>query len=181
MQITNSNDRYGFVAMLLHWLMALLVIGLLCVGLYMADLPIGLQKLQLYGLHKEFGLLVLFLVIFRLSWRFININPLLPLSIPVWQRFAAHAVQWALLGFMIAMPITGWLLTSAAGLAPSFFGLFVLPTLIAPNDDLRHLFAEIHKWIAYGLIATICAHVGAALKHHYIDKDDVLRRMLPWG
>ncbi len=179
MRIKNTNDRYGIVAVTFHWLMALLVIGLLCVGLYMTSLKISAQKLQLYGWHKEFGLLVLFLVIIRLSWRFININPTLPSSIPAWQRFIAHAVQWALLGFMIAMPITGWLVTSAAGLAPSFFGLFVLPTLVAPDDHLRHVFADMHEWIAYGLIATICAHVGAALKHHFIDKDDVLRRMLP--
>jgi cytochrome b561 len=179
MQIKNTLERYGLIAILFHWITALLVVGLLCVGLYMADLKISSLKLRLFGLHKEFGLLVLFLVMGRLGWRFMSINPALPLTVPLWQKLAAHAVQWMLIGCMVAMPMTGWLLTSAAGLAPSFFGWFVMPPLIAPNDALRHLFAEIHQWIAYGFIALICAHVGAALKHHYIDNDDVLRRMLP--
>jgi cytochrome b561 len=179
MQIKNSELRYGLMAISFHWVMAVLIIGMLALGLYMVGMPISLQKLRFYGLHKEFGLLVLFLVIFRFGWRLANIDPNLPADMPVWQQWAARLVQWALIGFMFAMPITGWLLTSAAGLAPSFFGLFTLPVLISPNDDLRQLLGEVHKWLAYGLIAAICAHAGAALHHHFINKDDVLRRMLP--
>jgi cytochrome b561 len=179
MQIKNTELRYGLVAILFHWLMAVLIIGMLTLGLYMEGVPVSLQKLRLYGLHKEFGLLVLFLVIFRFGWRLGNIDPALPAEMPGWQRWCARAVQWVLIGFMFAMPITGWLLTSAAGLAPSFFGLFTLPLLLPANDDLRHLLSIVHQWLAYGLIAAICAHAGAALHHHFINKDDVLRRMLP--
>lgn len=156
--------------------MAILLIGLLAIGLYMTGLPIGLQKLQWYGRHKELGLLALMLVIVRLVWRLINITP--SLNIPQLERIAARAVHWAFYGFMFAMPITGWLVTSAAGLQPSFFGLFLFPNLIAPNQNLLPLLEEIHKWLGYGLIATIVLHVAAALKHHFIDKDDILRRML---
>jgi cytochrome b561 len=177
-QIRNTQTQYGIVTKSLHWLMALIIISMLCVGLYMAGLPISEQKLQLYGIHKEFGILVLMLVMFRITWRIGNIVPLLPASIPTWQKFAAHGVHWMLYGFMFALPITGWLMTSAAGLPPSFFGLFTLPSLISPNSALLNLFVDIHTWLAYGLIATFGAHVGAALKHHFINKDDVLRRML---
>lgn len=178
MLLKNTQTQYGIVAKSIHWFMALLIIGMLILGLYMADLPISEEKLQLYGIHKEFGLLILMLVIFRITWRIGNIVPLLPSTIPTWQKFAAHAVHWMLYGFMFALPITGWLMTSAAGLPPSFFGLFTLPSILSPNPVWLKLLENIHSWLAYGLIATFGAHVGAALKHHFINKDDVLRRML---
>jgi cytochrome b561 len=153
--------------------------GMLALGLYMVRLPISLEKLQLYGLHKEYGLLLLTLVLIRITWRVINISP--RLSGPSWEKFAAHAAHLALYGCMLAMPISGWLLTSAAGLPPSFFGLFVLPTLCAATPESLALFEAIHEWLAYGFIALIVLHASAALKHHFIDKDTVLRRMLPWS
>lgn len=179
MTLKNTSSRFGIVTITMHWLMALLIIGLLAVGLYMVELPIGVQKLKFYRWHKEFGILVLMLVAFRFGWRLANVVPELPNHIAKWQKIAAYTVHFALYGFMIANPITGWLLSSAAGLPVSFFGLFILPDLVNPNEHLRHLLAEIHKWLAYGLIATICAHVGAALQHHFIYKDNILRRMLP--
>lgn len=177
MRIKNTESRYGIVTIFLHWLMAIIMIGLVILGLYMTGLPISLEKLKLFGIHKEFGLLILFLAMFRIVWRIGNITPLLPDTIPLWQKFAAHAVHYALYGFMFALPITGWLLSSAAGIPPSFFGLFVLPGLVAPNHHLQDLFTVTHQWLAYGLIATFCAHVGAALKHHFINKDNILKRI----
>ncbi|KTC84848.1 cytochrome b [Legionella brunensis] len=79
---------------------------------------------------------------------------------------------------MFTLPITGWLITSAAGLSASFFGLFTLPSLIIPNEELRAIFEEIHEWLAYGLIALLALHTAAALKHHFINRDDILRRMI---
>lgn len=179
MQLTNTSTRYGWVIIFLHWLMAILIIGMLALGLYMVGLPNNLQKLKLYGWHKEFGLLVLMLATFRIGWRFANVTPVLPYDMPNIQKFLAHSVHWALYILMFAMPLTGWLLTSAAGLAPSFFGLFVLPVLVAPNQELMQLFALIHTWLGYAFIGLICAHAGAALQHHFINKDDILRRILP--
>ncbi len=178
MRFKNTENHFGIIAISFHWLMAIIMIGLVILGLYMTDLPVSLEKLKLFGWHKEFGLLILFLAMFRIVWRIGNITPLLPLTMQAWEKLAAHAAHWAFYFFMFALPITGWLLTSAAGLQPSFFGLFTLPVLIAPNHDLQHLFAEIHEWLAYGLIATFFAHVGAALKHHFINKDDILKRIL---
>ncbi len=177
MLVRNTKSRYGMVAIFLHWLMAMLIIGLVCVGLYMTDIPLGALKLKLYGWHKAIGLLVLMLAMVRVVWWIGNISPLLPESIPVWQRFASTAVHWAFYGFMLAMPLSGWAMTSAAGLPPSFFGLFVLPELVSPDKELFALFQMIHRWLAYGLIVTFFVHVGAALKHLVINKDGVFQRI----
>lgn len=177
--LKNSTQRFGVVSMLFHWAMALLVIGIIIVGLYMVDLPISLRRLKIYGWHKECGILVLMLVAFRLGWRLNNVVPTLPSHLAKWQQWAARTVHFALYGFMIVNPLTGWMLSSASGISVSFFGLFVLPDLIAPNETHKALLIETHKWLAFGLIGAICAHVGAALQHHFIYKDDILRRMLP--
>jgi cytochrome b561 len=178
MQITNTTERYGIVAITFHWVMALIVIALLCVGLYMVTLKLGPQKLALFRYHKEFGTLVLMLVCLRLGWRLANITPVLPTSMPRWQQFAAHGTHFLLYALLFALPMTGWLLSSASGFLPSFFGLFVLPPLFAPDEGLTHLFETIHQWLAYSLIALLCAHIGAALEHHFVEKDNILRRML---
>lgn len=178
MRIKNTSTQYGIVIILLHWIMAILIVGMVALGLYMVRIPVSLFKLQLFGWHKEFGILILMLAMFRIVWRIGNITPLLPETIPNWQKFAAHAVHWAFYFFMFAIPITGILLTSAAGVPPSFFGLFVIPEIITPNEHMRYLLTVIHQWLAYALILTFFAHVGAALKHHFINKDNILRRML---
>jgi cytochrome b561 len=179
MQLKNTIQQYGVIAQLFHWTMAILLIGLLAMGLYMVGLPIGLKKLKMYGWHKEFGILILMLVLFRLTWRSININPPLPSTMPAWQKLAALSVHILFYILMFALPMTGWMLSSASGLPVSFFGLFVLPDLVSPSENLRAVLVEIHHWLAYGLIAALCGHMGAALQHHFIDKDDILRRMLP--
>lgn len=177
MRYKNSENHYGVVAIFLHWILALLLIALILLGLYMVDLPIGLEKLKLYGWHKEYGLLALLLATIRLLWRLMNITPQLA-ALPLLEKIAARTVHWAFYGFMFALPISGWLVTSAAGLPASFFGLFTLPNLIGPSEQLLQFFQVTHKWLGYALIVTIILHVAAALKHHFINKDDILRRML---
>jgi len=176
MRIKNSEKHFGIVAIILHWIMAILLVSLLALGLYMVALPINLEKLKLYGWHKEYGMLALMLAVARSIWRISNMIP--QLSLPWWEKWAARAVHYAFYGFMLAMPLTGWIITSASGLPVSFFGWFVFPDLDSPNPDLMSLFQQIHKWLGYGLIATIFLHTSAALKHHFINKDDILRRML---
>ena len=167
---------YGKIAIGLHWVMAFLLICLLVLGLYMVRLPIGLEKLKLYGWHKEYGMLALMLVIVRLTWRLANKTPYL--NIPLLEKIAARTVHWLFYVFMFALPITGWLITSAAGLPVSFFGLFVLPNLVSSDSQSIAFYEQIHQWLGYGLIATFFLHTAAALKHHFINKDDILRRML---
>jgi cytochrome b561 len=177
MHIKNTDDRFGWISIILHWIMAVLLIGLLMLGLYMVGLAFSHLKLKLYGWHKEFGLLALALVIFRVIWRLSNRTPSLA-ALPALERFAARAMHFAFYCFMFLIPISGWCLTSAAGLPASFFGLFVLPTLVSASEAQRLFFTEIHKLLSYGLILAILGHVAAALKHHFINKDDILRRML---
>lgn len=179
MTVMNTDNHYGIVAILLHWLIAVLIIGLLALGLYMTGLPISLEKLKLYGWHKEFGILVLMLAVVRIAWRLANILPSLPDYVPYWQRFAARSMHFAFYLFMFAMPITGWMLTSAAGLPVSFFGLFVLPDLVSANENLRITLETVHTWLGYALIAAICGHIGATIQHYVFHKDNILRRMLP--
>ncbi len=178
MRIRNSKNHYGVIAIWLHWIIAVLIIALLALGLYMVRIPISVWKLKLYGWHKELGMLVLMLVLLRLGWRLGNIIPSLPESIPGWQKVAARMAHWAFYGFMIALPLSGWLITSASGLPVSFFGLFVFPDMVGPDENLRRVFTQVHEWLSYALIAVICLHIAAALKHHFINKDDILKRIL---
>lgn len=176
--IKNTQDTYGSVAKWLHWIIALLIIGMLALGIYMADLPINPLKHKLYGWHKQVGILILMLVGVRVVWRLVSVDPTLPPHMAAWEKFAAKAMHYLLYIFMFAMPLTGWAMSSAAGFPASFFGLFVMPDLVAPNEALAKLLGETHEILGYSLIVLIVGHAGAALKHHFIDKDDVLRRML---
>jgi cytochrome b561 len=176
MQIKNSKTQFGLGMIILHWVIAVIIIGLLAQGLIMVRMPISLEKLKFFGWHKEYGILALLLVTARSIWRISNVLP--ELDLPWWEVLAARSVHYAFYFFMFAMPITGWYITSAAGLRVSVFGWFVLPNLIPPNPELMIQFENLHTWLGYALILTICMHTAAALKHHFIDKDDILRRML---
>ncbi len=177
--LKNDIERYGSVAKFFHWLMALAIIGMLALGLYMEDLEISPDKLKLYGIHKSIGVLILIFASLRLVWKNINIIPKLPDSIPALQKLAAGISHYALYATMFLMPLSGWLMSSAAGFQVSVFGIFKLPNLINKDQDLRNLFSSAHTFIGYALIVLIILHALAALKHHFIDKDNILRRMLP--
>jgi cytochrome b561 len=179
MPARNTSERYGLVSITFHWVIALLVFGLLGVGLYMVDLPVSLQKIKLYGLHKEIGLIVLFLASLRLFWRLSETIPLLPDHMPGWQRLAARLTHFLLYVCLFVMPVSGWLMSSATGFPVSFFGLFTMPDLVAPSEELRVILQFVHETVAYGLIGLIAAHVGAALFHVVIYKDNIFRRILP--
>lgn len=176
--IKNTVSGYGLVAILLHWSMAVLILFLLGLGLYMVRIPVSLEKLKLFGSHKEIGILVLEIGILRLIWRLYNVLPQLPTKMPLLEKIAARSAHLFFYGFIIALPLTGWLMTSAAGLPVSFFGLFLLPDLVNPNPELMATLIVVHKWLAYCLIGLIALHTSAALKHHFINKDDVLKRMI---
>lgn len=178
----NTERRYGAVAIALHWLMAALLVGLVALGIYMTGLPdagFDTKKITLILYHKEFGILALVLVALRLGWRFSNPLPRLVESLPEWQKVTARFVHLSFYALMFALPITGWVMSSAAGIPVSFLGSFDLPDLVSHNDHLFRVFIAIHKWLGYALIAFMFIHVGAALRHHFMLKDDTLRKMLP--
>lgn len=180
--IDNTTDHYGAIAILFHWSMALLVIGLAALGLYMVTLPdvgFNTKKIMLILYHKEFGMLVLGLLAARLAWRVTHILPQLVARLPDWQKIAARFVHLSFYALMFALPMTGWLMSCVAGIPVSLFGLFTLPDLLPRDDYLFQQLIDVHKWLGYALILLIFVHVGAALRHHFVFKDDTLRRMLP--
>lgn len=170
--------RYTSTAIGLHWLIGLLIIGMLAVGLYMAKLPNGIFKFQLIQLHKSIGITILGLVALRLLWRFTHPAPMLPKHMPTWQKAIAHSSHYLLYILMVAMPLSGWIMSDAAGYHPNWFGLSV-PQLVSQNPGLSKTLAMAHEYGAYLLIVLLCLHIGAALQHHFWDNDDILKRMLP--
>lgn len=182
--MTSLPTRYGTVAMTLHWLIALAIIGMLTVGKYMVDLPnTGPNKFALYQLHKSFGITVLVLTLVRIGWRVVHPVPALPPGMPAWQRFGAHFSHYGLYALMLAIPLSGWAAVSAStlGIPTLLFGAVELPSLpIAPDRDTHEFFEGAHELLGDLMIALLILHVVAALKHHFVDKDTVLRRMLPF-
>lgn len=174
-----AADSYNSVAKGLHWLMALLIIGLIALGLYMHELPLSPQKLQLYSWHKWAGVTVFMLLLVRLAWRLTFPPPPMPWQMSRLQQRAAHAGHFALYLLMLVLPLSGWLMSSAKGVQTVWFGVVPLPDLIGKDKALGAQLAELHALLSWTLIALVAVHVGAALKHHWIDRDDVLARMLP--
>lgn len=181
MPLKNTPDRYGFVTKMFHWIMAILIIMMLVMGLVMEDIEVLADKLWVYNLHKSLGVTILALATLRVIWHLISKTPAFVGGLKDWEKCAAKAVHYFLYFAMFAMPLSGWLMSSAGGRPVSVFGLFTLPDLIEASKDMRHLTGDVHEYIAYALIAAIGAHFGAALKHHFIAKDRTLRRMLPFG
>ncbi len=171
------SATYTRTAKSLHWLMALLLIGLLALGFYMQDLPLSPEKLQLYAWHKWAGVSAFLLVLLRLSWRLAHTPPPLPASMPRTMQLAAHAGHLLLYGLMIVIPLSGWLMSSAKGFQTVWFGVLPIPDLIGKDKATGELLALVHKSLNLLFVAAILGHVAAALKHHFIDKDGLLDRM----
>jgi len=147
-------------------------------GFYMHDLPLSPEKLQLYSWHKWAGVTVFVLVWLRLAWRIIHRPPALPDSMPQFMQWLAHAGHLALYVLMIIIPLSGWLMSSAKGFQTVWFGVLPIPDLIGRDKELAELLEEVHESLNILLIMTLAGHIGAALWHHVVKKDDVLRRML---
>lgn len=179
MRWRNTTEHYGAVAIGFHWIIAILVIALLAVGLVMTDMKPGPDMFKIYATHKSLGIVVLSLAVLRLLWKLINPHLAALPSHQMWEKVLAKLAHLFLYFALIAMPISGWIMSSAKGFPVSVFGWFTLPDLVAPDKDLAKAANEFHELIAYALIGVIGLHVAGALKHHLIDKDGTLRRMLP--
>ena len=179
MPILNTTERWGFVSIGLHWLTLLLILGLATVGLLMDELPTSPLKIQVYALHKSFGLTVLALTLLRLLWRLVAGAPQPVPGMPRWQQWAASGTHGLLYALLLAMPLSGWLYNSAAGFPLKWFGLVSLPKLTGFNTEVKHYAGETHETLFYVLAGLLLLHAAAALKHHYIDRDSTLKRMLP--
>lgn len=181
MQLKNTPTRYGAITKSFHWIIALAIVGMLFAGFFMGGIENLTDKIWVYGMHKSIGVTILALAVLRILWHIYSKKPPYVSSLKPWEKMAAHFLHFCLYGAMIAMPLSGWLMSSSAGRPVSFFGLFTLPDLVDKNEDIANLMRGAHFYLAWLLIAAIVVHLSAALKHHFIDKDITLKRMLPFG
>lgn len=181
--VTQRTARYGITAIALHWLLGLALVALLGVGWYMTGLPFSPQRLKLYNWHKWAGVAILLLSALRLAWRLISPPPALPAAMqaamPRWQQVAHHGVHHVLYALFFIVPLVGWAYSSAAGFPIVFLGVIALPDFVPASPALAEAIKPWHAWTAYTLAALVALHVAAALKHHFIDRDGIISRMLP--
>lgn len=181
--MTPASARYTPTAIALHWLLALAILGSLALGWYMSGLKFSPLQLKLYNWHKWAGVTILALSVLRLAWRLTHRSPALPTRIeqgmPSWQLRAYHATHHLMYLLFFAVPLMGWAYSSMAGFPVVWFGVLPLPDFVAVDKELAKVIKPIHGWLAYTLLALVALHVGAALKHHVVDRDGLLNRMLP--
>lgn len=172
------TQRYGGTAIALHWLAGALILANLAFGLYMVDLPLTPAKLKYYSWHKWMGVTIFLLSGVRLAWRLFHPAPPLP-DMPAWQARAAHASHHLFYALFFLAPLSGWLFSSAAGFQTVYLGLVPIPDLLPKDRELAAVLKIVHRTITYSLAGLVALHVAAAIKHHLVDRDGVLARMLP--
>lgn len=172
--------RYTLPAILLHWLVGLLIIAAFALGVTMVDIPgITPTKLKYFSWHKWLGITVLGLACLRLLWRLGHKAPAYPAGMAGWQQSAAHGLHGLLYVLMFVIPVSGYFYSLAAGVPVVYLGIVPMPALIEPNPELKSLLKSVHYWLNMTLLVLFVLHVAAALKHQFIDRDGVLKRMLP--
>lgn len=174
----HRTERYTGTAMVLHWLLALAIVGTFALGVYMADLPVSPSRLKYYSWHKWAGVTILALSAVRLLWRLTH-RPPADLPAPAWQQLAAHATHGLLYLLFFAVPLVGWAYSSAAGFPVVWFGVLPLPDFVSPDRALAELIKPWHERLAWLMALLVLLHVAAALKHQFIDRDGLLDRMRP--
>jgi cytochrome b561 len=177
--LRNTDLSWGAAAKLLHWSVAALVFAQIALGRAAVSWRLSPTKLDLFVLHKSIGVLILLLMIIRVAWRAVNTAPSLPADMRPMERRAAHASHLLLYLLLLVMPLTGWLVTSAANIPFRIFWLIPLPAIAGPDKALADAAARIHFVLFVLLSLLLAAHIGAALRHHFVKHDDVLKRMLP--
>ncbi len=180
-QTTAQVSRYNPVAVLLHWVLALALVGIFVAGAYMVDLPFSPLRLKLYNWHKWAGISILTLSALRLVWRLTHRPPALPQAMvtqmPQWQQWAHHATHHGLYVLFFVVPLLGWAYSSAAGFPIVVFGVIPLPDLLAVNKELAEILKPVHGWAAWSLCGLVVLHLAAALKHQLINRDGLVQRM----
>ena len=171
--------RHTTTAITFHWLVFALIAAGFSLALYMTDLPLSPLKLKYYSWHKWIGVSVFLLALARVAWRLGHTAPALPAAMPAWQRSAAAVSHVLLYVLIVVIPLSGWLYSSAAGVPTVYLGVLQLPDLLGRDKPLAELLKTVHVALNYTLLALVVTHAGAALKHHFVDGDDVLTRMLP--
>ena len=188
MDLKNTATRYGAVAQAMHWLIVALIITQYTLaklaesaGADKAAHPAAaLQQLALLARHKSVGLTIFALAVLRLLWRWYSPPPPLPVTMPRWQTYIAKLTHYAFYALLLLLPMSGLVMSAASNYPVSYFGLFTIPNVVAPDETLKDIMKERHHMLFDILVVVAVVHVVAALKHHFVDRDDVLRRMAPW-
>lgn len=180
MPLRNTAAAYGSLSKFLHWAIVLLILPQYFLIEAAEDLPNGLEKLQLMTWHKSLGMLVLILALARIGWKVMNKGLPEPIG-AAWQRKAAAAGHGLLYLLILAQPLSGWIISSAANYPVTLFNWFQFPAIVGENHDLHELMEEVHEVLFVALLTVAAVHVAAALYHHVVLKDGVLRRMLPFA
>jgi cytochrome b561 len=175
--LKNTDNSYGIVTKVFHWLLFLMLTFSIVAGNFLASMPKGPEKLQAAGMHKSFGAILLMLILMRFVWKLINVTPKDPQGTTAMQAFMAKAMHWALYVLMFAQPLSGIIMSQAAGYPVSFFGLFDFPMFLDKDPSLAKFAHGMHGTVWILLVLAVIGHVGAALYHHFIKKDEVLKRM----
>ncbi len=170
--------HYTRPAVAFHWLLALMIVSSFGVGLYMADLKFSPLQLKLYNWHKWAGVTILLLSALRLGWRLMH-SPPRDLCAPAWQLRASHLTHGAMYLLFFVVPLVGWAYSSAAGFSIVWFGVLPLPDFVPRDKALAEAIKPWHGWLAWTLASLVVLHVAAAMKHHFLDRDGLLRRMWP--
>ncbi|OGP15663.1 MAG: cytochrome b [Deltaproteobacteria bacterium GWA2_54_12] len=170
--------NYTLTAVTLHWATAVIVISAAVLGIYMHELPFSPTKLRLYSYHKWMGVTVFLLALVRLAWRSFHPAPALPGNMPLWEQQAAKGAHGALYALMIAVPVAGWVMSSAHGFQTVYLGILPIPDFIGKDKELAEVLEKVHGAFSLSFMALVMLHAAAALKHHFINRDNVLRRML---
>jgi cytochrome b561 len=171
--------RYTATAIMLHWLLALLIISTFLLGVYVHDLPFSPARLKLLTYHKWLGITILGLSALRLLWRLTHRPPPLPVTTPPWQNYAAHAAHALLYVLFFAVPLTGWMHSSATGFPILYLGMVQLPDFVPKDRALAETLKDVHGFFAWALAIIVVVHIAAALKHQWINRDGLLARMMP--
>jgi cytochrome b561 len=174
--IDSNAPRYSAVAIVLHWLLALMIVGAFSVGLYMHELPVSPSRLKLYNWHKWAGVTILALSALRLLWR-LGHRPPADVAMPRWQVVVAHATHHALYLLFFAVPLVGWAYSSAAGYPIVWFGVLPLPDFVPVDKALAEAIKPWHERTAWLMALLVLLHVAGALKHQLIDRDGLINRM----
>lgn len=179
MLFTNTRLQFGLFTRLLHWLIAILILGLIWLGWYMVDLTYY-DKWYNASLHyhKSLGILALALAIAKLGWHVYTPAPGPLADLQPWEKTGARLMHYLLWGMMLLIPVSGYLISTSAGKPIQLFNWFAIPAIVDVDEELRELAIDVHFYLAYATLFLAAGHAGAALKHHFINRDDTLKRML---
>ena len=173
-------NKYTKTAVFFHWLIALLIVGSFLLGITMINIPgITPKKLSYFSWHKWVGVTIFGLSCLRLLWRLTHPSPTYPDAMPAWQKLSASGLHIFLYVLIIVIPLSGYIYSMAAGIPVIYLGMIPLPVVIDPNPELKALFKEVHFYLNMALLVSVGLHVAAAFKHQFVDRDNLMQRMLP--